>query len=60
LKGTLGDGGCCGQNTEKSGSISFLKKRTKKLLHGCRRVVRGSRAEVFASFFKKKRFLPKW
>jgi len=33
-----------------------LKKRTKKLLLGCRRVVRDSRAKVFASFFKKKCF----
>jgi hypothetical protein len=39
------------------GSSSFLKKRTKKLLRGCRRVVRDSRAKVFASFFKKKRLL---
>ena len=38
-------------------SRSFLKKRTKKLLQGCRRLVRDSRAKVFASFFKKKRFL---
>jgi hypothetical protein len=36
---------------------SFLKKRTKKLLHSCRRLVRDSQAEVFASLFKKKRFL---
>jgi hypothetical protein len=33
-----------------------LKKRTKKLLRGCRRLLRDSRAKVFASFFKKKRF----
>jgi hypothetical protein len=36
---------------------SFLQKRTKKLWHGCRRLVGDSRANVFASFFKKKRFL---
>ena len=36
---------------------SFLKKRTKKLLRGCRRLVRDSRARVFASFSKKKCFL---
>jgi len=35
-----------------------LKKETKKLLNGCRRLIRDSRAKVFASFFKKKRFLP--
>jgi hypothetical protein len=34
-----------------------LKKSTKKLLLGCRRLVRDSRARAFASFFKKKRFL---
>jgi hypothetical protein len=34
-----------------------LQKRTKKLLHGCRGLVSDSRAKVFASFFKKKRFL---
>jgi len=38
----------------KEASRSFLKKRTKKLL---RRRVGDSRAKVFASFFKKKRFL---
>jgi hypothetical protein len=38
-------------------SGSFLKKRTKKLLYGCRGLVGDSRAKVFASFFKKKRFL---
>jgi hypothetical protein len=38
-------------------SGSFLKKRTKKLLRGCRGLLRDSRAKVFASFFKKKRFL---
>jgi hypothetical protein len=38
-------------------SSSFLKKRTKKLLRGCRRLLRDSRVKVFASFFKKKRFL---
>jgi len=41
----------------KEASRSFLKKRTKKLFHGCRGLVRDSRANVFASFFKKKRFL---
>jgi hypothetical protein len=35
-----------------------LKKRTKKRVHGYRGLVGDSRAEVFASFFKKKRFLP--
>jgi hypothetical protein len=35
---------------------SFLKKRTKKRLHGCRGLAGDSRAKVFASFFKKKRF----
>jgi hypothetical protein len=35
-----------------------LKKRTKKLLQGCRGLIRDSRAKVFASFFKKKRLLP--
>jgi hypothetical protein len=35
---------------------SFLKKRTKKLLHGCRRILRDSRAKVFASFFQKEAF----
>jgi hypothetical protein len=40
-------------------SSSFLKKRTKKLLRGCRGLVGDSRVKVFASFFKKKRFLPK-
>jgi len=34
-----------------------LKKRTKKLLQFCRRLVRDSHAKVFASFFKKKRLL---
>jgi hypothetical protein len=34
-----------------------LKKRTKKLLRGCRGLVGDSRVKVFASFFKKKRFL---
>jgi hypothetical protein len=33
----------------------FFEKRTKKLLLGCRGVVRDSRVKVFASFFKKKR-----
>jgi hypothetical protein len=42
------------QGKERS---SFLKKRTKKLLHGCREVVGDSPAKVFASFFKKKRLL---
>jgi len=42
----------------KQESRSFLKKSTKKLLHGCRGLVGDSRAKVFASFFKKKRFLP--
>jgi hypothetical protein len=32
-----------------------LKKRTKKLLRGCRGLAGDSRAKVFASFFKKKR-----
>jgi hypothetical protein len=40
-----------------SESGSFLKKRTKKLLHFGRGVVGDSPAKVFASFFKKKRFL---
>ena len=44
-RGTLGEG-----------SSSFLKKRTKTLLHGCRGGVGDSLAKVFASFFKKKRF----
>jgi hypothetical protein len=35
----------------------FFKKRTKKLLRGCRGLAGDSRAKVFASFFKKKRFL---
>jgi prevent-host-death family protein len=35
-----------------------LKKRTKKLLHGCRGLAGDSHAKVFASFFKKKCFLP--
>jgi hypothetical protein len=35
----------------------FFEKRTTKLLRGCRRVVRDSHAIVFASFFKKTRFL---
>jgi hypothetical protein len=34
-----------------------LQKRTKKLFRGCRGLPGGSRAKVFASFFKKKRFL---
>jgi len=34
-----------------------LKKGTKKLLRGYRGVVRDSRVEVFASFFKKKPLL---
>jgi hypothetical protein len=37
-------------------SGSFLKKRTKKLLHSARRQVRDSGEKVFASFFKKKFF----
>jgi tetratricopeptide (TPR) repeat protein len=41
----------------REGSSSFLKKRTKKLLRGWRRLVRDSRVKVFASFFKKKPFL---
>jgi serine protease Do len=39
------------------GSSSSLKKRTKKLLYGCRGLVGDSRTKVLASFFKKKRFL---
>jgi hypothetical protein len=35
-----------------------LKKRTKKLLQGCRGLAGDSWTKVFASFFKKKRFLP--
>jgi hypothetical protein len=38
------------------GSSSFLKKRTKKLLRGCRGLVGDSRVKGFASFFKKQRF----
>jgi hypothetical protein len=34
-----------------------LKKRTKKLLPGYRGLIGDSRAKVFASFFKKQRFL---
>jgi hypothetical protein len=33
--------------------VLFLKKRTKKLLRGCRGVVGDSRGKVFASFFQK-------
>jgi hypothetical protein len=43
----------------RSESSSFLKKRTKKLLSGCRGLVGDSRTRVFASFFKKKCFLAK-
>jgi hypothetical protein len=46
---------CCVATAERK--RSFLKKRTKKLLLGCRGVVGDSRVKVFASFFKKKRFL---
>jgi hypothetical protein len=35
----------------------FFEKKTKKLSQGCRGLVGDSRAKVFASFFKKKRFL---
>jgi hypothetical protein len=41
----------------KKGSSSFLKKRTKKLLRGCRGLAGDSRVKVFAAFFKKKRLL---
>jgi hypothetical protein len=34
-------------------SGSFLKKRTKKLLHFCRVVVRDSREKSFCFFFQK-------
>jgi hypothetical protein len=37
-------------------SSSFLQKRTKKLLRGCRGLAGDSRVKVFASFFKTKRF----
>jgi hypothetical protein len=37
---------------------SFLKKRSKKLLRGCRRLVRDSRAKVLLLFFKKKPCFP--
>jgi hypothetical protein len=43
--------------TFRKSKSSFLKKRTKKLLQGCRGLVGESREKVFASFFKKKRFL---
>jgi hypothetical protein len=61
-QGDVGFAGVAGGQDAKhacqnEGSGSFLKKRTKKLLHDCRRLVRDSRAKVFASFFKKKRFL---
>jgi hypothetical protein len=46
-----------GKSRVSKGSGSFLKKRTKKLLHGCRGLVGDSRAKVFASFVKKKSFL---
>jgi len=38
-------------------SSSFLKKRTKKLLRGCRALTGDSGAKVLASFFKKKFFI---
>jgi hypothetical protein len=41
----------------KHRSSSFLKKRTNKLLLGCRGLAGDSHANVFASFFKKKRLL---
>jgi len=50
-------GGIDAHQGQESGS--FLKKRTKKLWHGCRGLVGDSQAKVFASFFKKKRFLSK-
>jgi len=34
-------------------SRSFLKKRTKKLYHGCRGLVRDSRDKSFCFFFQK-------
>jgi len=39
--------------------VFFFEKKNKKLLRGCRGRVGDSRVKVFASFFKKKRFLPK-
>jgi hypothetical protein len=51
-------GASCGIEAHQGkGSGSFLKKRTKKLFYGCRGLAGGSRAKVFASFFKKKRLL---
>jgi len=53
-------GGVPGGRYNEEGKRSFLKKRTKKLLRGCRGLVGDSRAEVFASFFKKKRLPSLW
>jgi hypothetical protein len=42
---------------EEKVRASFLKKRSKRLLRGCRRVAGDSRVKIFGSFFKKNTFL---